>query len=186
MNNRPSTTEKLWTTKAGLVAACVLTRGRHRCGYVGLPNSHPLYGADWNDKSPYLKQLSEDEPAGKRSPITLLLMNASSMEQPTLAEAFDVHGGLTFAGHWRSEKDTPELSEGNLWWIGFDCAHLGDGKITYEGDPDYMLNYGGDEVRTLEYVMQECENLAAQVLTRCVSQVKLIVEEAGDTNESAS
>ena len=51
-----------------------------------------------------------------------------------------VHGGLTFAGTWDDE-------EGDLWWLGFDCAHYGD-------TPD---------VQDLAYVQKEAEDLAAQL-----------------------
>ncbi len=38
----------------------------------------------------------------------------------SLEYLLDVHGGLTFAG--RSTRF------GRGWWLGFDCAHSGDGK----------------------------------------------------------
>lgn len=64
----------------------------------------------------------------------------------------DVHGGLTFAGTW---DDHP-----GLWWLGFDCAHLGD---LVPGNPSRWR----DEVyRDLEYVRRECARLAAQLAAR--------------------
>lgn len=33
----------------------------------------------------------------------------------------DVHGGLTYCN-----ERLGDLDAGNVWWIGFDCAHLGD------------------------------------------------------------
>jgi hypothetical protein len=43
------TVEKDWITESGLRA--VVTMGHHgcRCGYVGVPKDHPLYGKDYND-----------------------------------------------------------------------------------------------------------------------------------------
>lgn len=75
-----------------------------------------------------------------------------------------VHGGLTFA-----EPDTHCGKGGadNAWWIGFDCAHAGDGA-----DPELPARDGysvrrydfllKDPVRTTEYVAAECRRLAEQ------------------------
>lgn len=41
--------ERQWRTEAGLPAAVVIVRGRHRCGYVGVPNTNSLYGRDYSD-----------------------------------------------------------------------------------------------------------------------------------------
>lgn len=78
----------------------------------------------------------------------------------------DVHGGLTYAG---SEDDYPVPADG-LWWLGYDCAHLGD-----ERDPELMqgeykelherMFRGSTDgtVRSLEYCVSECESLAKQL-----------------------
>lgn len=75
-----------------------------------------------------------------------------------------VHGGLTYSdGHdaYPVETTTP------TWWLGFDCAHLGD--VSYSGVPeiDDNPNYGCDGVpavfRSLEYCVRECEYLARQL-----------------------
>lgn len=78
----------------------------------------------------------------------------------------DVHGGLTFAdggGKYPVEAD--------LWWFGYDCGHLGDGR-SEEYVADMMARYpeqpfmcGDDDgvPRSLEYCAQECESLAAQL-----------------------
>jgi hypothetical protein len=82
----------------------------------------------------------------------------------------DVHGGLTFAG---GDKTYPVENEG-LWWLGYDCAHLGDAR-----DPELMsgeykkiydkgllreMSFQGDTVKTLEYCINECESLAKQLV----------------------
>jgi len=69
----------------------------------------------------------------------------------------DVHGGLTLS-HNRCpvarENDTPD------WWLGFDCAHLGDlrpGLVDPLGaDPD-------ERYRDIGYVMNETVKLAVQL-----------------------
>ena len=72
----------------------------------------------------------------------------------------DVHGGLTYAG----------MRKDGLWWFGYDCAHLGDAA-----DPDLMsdeyktfswsraLTLGGETIKTLDFCVNECESMAAQL-----------------------
>lgn len=85
-----------------------------------------------------------------------------------------VHGGLTFAG-------TMDADPEGLWWLGFDCAHLGDlvpGHLRY-GEP------GVDEVyRDLDYVIQECAELAGQ-LSRPIRIRRWRLEEPARADGSA-
>lgn len=113
----------------------------HRCGYVGIPKGHSLYGLDYD-------------------------------EIPVIC-----HGGLTYM--------YPDLvgheEESDIFWIGFDCAHFGDGKDYDAGrryfadDPDHidMLNRWedldnrypcDDEVRTQEYVEEQCRYIVDQLI----------------------
>ncbi|MEK9810388.1 MAG: hypothetical protein VW362_08065 [Candidatus Nanopelagicales bacterium] len=79
--------------------------GGHLCGYIGVTPGHPWYGKDYEEIGA------------------------------------DVHGGLTFAQHERRDQrfnwDTerwleidsepyPHDTGMDVWWVGFDCAHLGD------------------------------------------------------------
>lgn len=78
----------------------------------------------------------------------------------------DVHGGITFA-----EADEPcnEPGPDVSWWIGFDCAHLGDAP-----DPELPNNALGaigsswmfagsyGEIRSQDYVEAECIKLVEQ------------------------
>lgn len=75
-----------------------------------------------------------------------------------LLEDVEVHGGLLDSGGY--------LPKG--YWIGFDCAHYGDAP-----DPEILKRFGktgrGDArpvegVRSLGYVVAECERLADQVV----------------------
>lgn len=63
----------------------------------------------------------------------------------------DVHGGLTYSAGVKNKYPFNE----DLWWLGFDCAHLGD--ATGWGGSD------GDIFRSQEYVEGECERLAEQL-----------------------
>jgi hypothetical protein len=136
--------EKDWTSKTGLrcvaMLRCVAIRGgamNHRCGYVGIGRDHPLYEVGYMDESDVLKRRAEEaleEPIGKRGIIPALCAKSIT----------DVHGSITYSGG----NDGYPVKDPDIWWFGFDCNHYGD-------DED-----GG---RSLEYVIAECESLAAQL-----------------------
>lgn len=69
----------------------------------------------------------------------------------------ECHGGLTYANKWGDEYP----ADPELWWFGFDCAHLGDGEI--EADKDYLYRRDGVP-RSEQYVADECESLASQIV----------------------
>lgn len=119
---------------------CLIVRNHYGalCGYVGLPPEHPWHGLDYSD---LWIEIGWDAP----------------------------HGGLTFAG--ACAENTPE-GEGichipepgrpdNVWWLGFDCAHVGD--LIPSG---IMLVHPGDRYRDFEYVKGECTTLAALAVRR--------------------
>lgn len=78
----------------------------------------------------------------------------------------DVHGGLTYAG---GDGKYP-VEANDLWWFGYDCAHLGDAR-----DPDLMspkykvlsvlsMRFENDVVRSRDFCIGECESLAKQLV----------------------
>ena len=77
----------------------------------------------------------------------------------------DVHGGLTFAGG--NGKYPVEAAD--LWWFGYDCAHLGDARDPELMAPEYKsisalsLRFEGDVIRSLDFCIDECESLATQL-----------------------
>lgn len=77
--------ERDWTTQAGFRAVVTMGDMGHRCGYVGLPKEHPLYGTQYGDPSPALTAPSNDEPVGKRGVITLLCVTRSGWPPPSLS-----------------------------------------------------------------------------------------------------
>ncbi|MCM1500769.1 MAG: hypothetical protein NC124_20110, partial [Clostridium sp.] len=102
----------------------------HRCGYVSVNENSPLWCKDYS--------------------------------------YFDVHGGITYSGGGKNSKYPVES---DLYWFGFDCGHyydqidceklreyFPDGKFT-ESRISEAINFEGSEIRTLEYVRQECKNL---------------------------
>ena len=155
--------------------------GGFRCGYVGLPKGHPLYGKDYNDKLKATFEEILDQPFGKRNPFQMLLFtfnNNQPEDEVQLGLYFDVHGGITYSDG--GDNSTHPI-ESSLWWLGFDCGHAGDDKdwelveklwgdepvvqrrLEYEKE----IHFEGDVLRTLEYVQQECKNLVDQIIDYC-------------------
>ncbi len=121
-----------WPDKAtGL--PCLIVRGAvgALCGYVGVPKGHPWFGKDYDDVE------------------------------------VDVHGGLTFASPCQLGAEAEAIchkpAEGEsdqVWWLGFDCAHLGDLCPTMRR----IAHNHRDVYRPIAYVEQECCSLAKQVI----------------------
>lgn len=134
----------------------------HRCGYVRIPKGHVLYGVDYFGQVPVkFEEISRGE-VGKRGVIPLLWAGSlKPQDNVSMDMLFDVHGSLTFSGGLLGKRG---------WWIGFDCAHIGDGKDVSIMDKDhldleqkYQLNIGG-VIRTASYVEKECERLIDQII----------------------
>lgn len=85
------------------------------------------------------------------------------------------HGGITY-----SESKLNCCDDEDTWWIGFDCAHFGDGydietaKQYFGDDPDFkrifytMEDFWREsnresEIRSLAYVKDECKKLIDQI-----------------------
>lgn len=154
---------------------CVVTFNvmGHRCGYVGIPKSHPLYGKEYSD---YLEIKKADVGDRKISGIFPLLGACLDEDERIRIEAyFQCHGGITFAD---GGENSNYPIESDLWWFGFDCAHCDDAKeleLAYERFPNYRerpamqiecedrFRIDGTIVRTEEYVAEECKKLAEQL-----------------------
>lgn len=132
--------KKQWRDEATDLA-CLIHRndGGAWCGYVGVPPGHPFHGKDYDEVS------------------------------------VDAHGGLTFAAGCGHSADpsrgichVPSPGEpDDVWWLGFDCSHLGDASPAYAAVCGSMgLSALGQGVyRDLAYVEREVRYLAAQIAT---------------------
>ena len=148
----------------GLTCAVVAIDMGHRCGYVGVPKSHPLYGKGYGDIMPDVKKSDlGEEPIGDRG-IMSVFCAAGDGEDVRLDLYFDVHGSLTYSGD--GDKGYPIKAP--VWWFGFDCGHAGDNK-----DPGILKRfhknnlYSWDDPNGViwgeEYVVHQCEKLAEQL-----------------------
>lgn len=164
------TVEKDWITAAGLRAVVTMGSMGHHCGYVGVPKGHPLHGVKYNKSTAVLAAPSDDEPVGKRGPMTLLMIAAESERMQSPEMVFDVHGSLTYSG----DGDYPAPSDG-LWWFGYDCGHYGDARSPeyceqrrqkYPNEPILWDDPHDGVFRDLAYCVHECESLARQIVEK--------------------
>jgi hypothetical protein len=126
-DNEPDRVE--WRSETSPIFPCLIVRGGGGalCGYVGVGKDHPYYQKDYD----------------------------------TVNADIEVHGGLTFSNE-RHEGGkichTPIKGESDddLWWLGFDCSHLGDRAPVYE----YCT---ADTYRNIAYVIDEVNYLASQL-----------------------
>jgi len=118
---------------------CLIVRNDmgNLCGYVGVPEGHPDFGKD-------------------------------------TAKVW-VHGGITFAskcspsGEAEESRHVCHPQEGAanevVWWLGFDCAHLGD-KIPASKmfEFDGCIFNDSDNYKTFSFVQKEVQKLADQLI----------------------
>lgn len=129
-----------WITKAGLRAAVLQLNmfDVWNCGYVAVPETHPLHGRGLMDLLPIKVKMPGRYFAVNQPP-------KFRWGYPILVNYFDVHGLLTYADP--GADGYPIVSSEDLWWFGFDCHHVDDTL----------------EKCTVSYVVHECERLAAQL-----------------------
>lgn len=154
-------------TYEGCRCVVIMTGMGHRCGYVGIDKTHPLYGIEYGTKSDCLKSSEmPDAPMDKAGLGQMLQGLAGEYQKESISPEmyFSVHGGITFSGGAPSKYPV----ESDLWWFGYDCAHWGDGKdysaIENEQVREIEKQFPSHGVvRTKEYCEQECKNLAEQL-----------------------
>lgn len=133
---------------------CMVKRNDHGawCGYVGVTKGHPFYGISYSE---IYDRFPEVE--------------------------IDVHGGLTFSDKCHEGLGDDAIChvpfpgrDGDVWWLGFDCAHAFDlsplmGYRMHEYDPErwpwppVQGVLGADVYRTVDFAKNECRKLAASL-----------------------
>jgi len=143
----------------------IMSEMGHRCGYVGVNENHPFFNLQYDEELPIkfrtLWEKIKGMPIGKRGAIDILCCIGN---KPKVGILFNVHGGITYSSK-KTPDDYPVKSD--LWWFGFDCAHYGDAKdlsVVSESIKEIELTFmTGGVVRSLEYCIAECGNLAIQL-----------------------
>lgn len=131
--------------ETGLPCLIVRNNGGALCGYVGVSEDHPWHGLDYNSCPSVCGEDWCGHSPGSR---------------------IEVHGGLTFSDKCADTGDPskhichlPDEGEpDSVWWLGFDCAHLGDVSPAY----DSMFNAEGS-YKDVAYVKSEIRSLARQL-----------------------
>lgn len=156
---------KQWQTAAGFTAVVILCRGRHHCGYVGLPAEHLLHGLHYATSSPHIKNVIGEESVGQRGVLSLLCIEGKETA-PEIA--YDVHGSITWSDYL---KGFPEVDE-SLWFFGFDCAHCDDGVsqqyVDWCAENNIPCFESTEGFKDLAFCEQQCESLAQQILDKLV------------------
>lgn len=147
------------------------------CGYVGVPESHPLYGVPYNkphESTTRLWEKVKEGEIGKRGTIPVFCLGFSNEDElPSPEIIFDVHGSLTFSGFChkdsKNESNICHTGNDNPYWFGFDCSHAWDISPAidarmreYVPDRDFP-RLPNTEYRNLAYVTSEVESLARQL-----------------------
>lgn len=156
--------EKDWVYKG---YRCVVIAGYnlgHRCGYVGVNKTHPLYGVHYGDNPKILqKKLKElkKQQIGKRGIIDVVCFDGRTV---TPAIYFNVHGGITYS---KGDRGDNYPVESDLWWFGYDCGHCDDARdlsmIKNEEVRKIYEKFNEGTIRNTEYCVKECESLADQL-----------------------
>lgn len=133
------------------------------CGYVGVTEDHTLHGTNYSECL-----------CGGICDTAIESDGYWCMHTPEAI--FAVHHSLTFSGSCQ-EDASRELGichipqdgrPDNVWWFGFDCGHFGSGDYA-PGAPSSMKSIltafrnEAHSYKNLEYVIKQCELLAAQL-----------------------
>jgi hypothetical protein len=120
-------------TETGL--PCLIRRSQSGalCGYVGVTQEHPYFDKDVSDWE--------------------------------FNHNLDVHGGITYNNFCIGDEKTgichvvDEGENANVYWLGWDAAHLGDFVPSYDS-----FQHGESVYRDINYVKNECGRLAKQLV----------------------
>lgn len=115
---------------------CVVYRVPHGhfCGYVGVKKESNCYGVSYN------------------------IWSAELTKQEEAISNISIHGGLTYSNNKLSCFDG--IFGDNIWWFGFDTAHLDDMRIY---DFGYISGSLSETYKDFEYVKQEVIRLSDQI-----------------------
>lgn len=171
-----------WVDEAtGLDCLIVRNYGGALCGYVGLPESHPLHGADyekpnvdvhggltfadgcheptregWEKMKAHFPSWEAEAAKYSHNPNSDAAVRVR--EYRPFLDDFD---GYVAHLQPRSICHIPLAGRPDkVWWFGFDCAHSGDVSPSYASRYESM---GYETYKDIGYVRAEVTSLAAQL-----------------------
>lgn len=104
----------LYWVECGLHCLILRQKLLHLCGYVGVEKDHPLWGYNYQDPMP--PPIIPEQ----RTPLSIKSRRCVLNDDDIFGGSdLNAHGGITLT-------DTIDDSIPDVWWIGFDCAHLWD------------------------------------------------------------
>lgn len=169
---------------------CMIHRGPmgQLCGYVGVPPTHALHGYHYDQ--PIVVCRHEQPEIDHEHPMAETLAKLEELrkrdgkdfktcwECPSPQGLFEVHGGLTYSNRCQPLEDeshgichVPQADRPHdIWWFGFDCAHLGDLTPRLEAimdehkaaDPTLSID-PYKTYKNIAYVQAEVTQLAEQI-----------------------
>lgn len=175
--------KKQWLDEAtGL--PCLIVRGPtgSLCGYVGVPATHRYYGSDYDHvqadahggltfagkcaEAPTREtweKFKERGVSAKKEAAKYPQGDAAEFVQARAGELrnYDAYAQWCEAAHICHKVEDGE--DDNVWWFGFDCAHLGDLTPKYNARGAYRDH--SDTYKDIAYVTNEVASLAAQLAT---------------------
>lgn len=164
--------------------SCLIVRGPAGawCGYVGVPETHPYFGADYSsdvdmDVHGGLTFAGKCADHGRvafekwRARRPRLEQEARIYPDGDAAESLRCWQGIETYEAWAERCQASSIchlpapgESDNVWWFGFDCAHCWDlsPKMNKYGLRPPILRE--EEVyRDIGYVTQQCVELARQL-----------------------
>jgi hypothetical protein len=157
------------------------------CGYVGVEKGHPWYGLDTSTivkpASWMIQDRTMDDGTGPINFFMHALSGRDMNKEIAIALALHVHGSVTYAGHLHFVE---AMQGDDAWWFGFDCGHVGDLHPAMHDNeframrsfmtPEQQKSFEKKDVfgmmqramrnsvwRSKDYVISECQHLAAQL-----------------------
>jgi len=172
--------DKRQWTDAATELPCLIVRGPSGalCGYVGVPDTHPLHGKSYHDAN--LEShggLTFSDPCSPHDDETIQQYRRKLPMHEAQAKTYP-HGDSAawlkefkpllddpqkFAEHIQASRvcHIPEPGEpDNVWWFGFDCAHAFDFCPAFS---KHRPVYSDEVYRDINYVTAEVTNLAHQL-----------------------
>ena len=131
----------------GLRCVVIFTSMGHRCGYVGIPKTHTLYGKDYDEEF---------------------------NEENSIECHFDIHGGITYAsssmvspiesnGLWWLGFDLAHYMDGKDLDLALKYELLDESTYLKLKEVENMYPISETTVKTLDYCIDECKSLAKQL-----------------------